>query len=410
MFVNVAVKNLLFEGYTDPSVIKYINTKHEKEGIKFECTNRPYDQCGKQLFTCDREGLVLRLPFGNSHLLSYSQSRKDEYFAPYFVVTANGSMLWPFSMTPSIAAYAESVIRTVNVTRVRNPVYAAYPGMNSVDKDFNKHVHEQARILNGMPGLFASTFDTLDTGRKNVHASSSILKFRGNTSISHLPTASPRGFDLNVSAMDVAGGTDSKGQQPMSLWSGFLHYPTVWMGLSTGTEFYKMSVPYLFSKQLALLFQLSQNGFSFTTSKDVVMIIPLSDSLVRRNMTKSLTVNARRFIEDSTTWDNLRALGTPVDTYGMPYITPKGMASLEKLAGFPIFAGTPNNWGNEKWGGLEWEMVTGLVAVTDSQRTFIDYEPVTGRGLRTALRQQVGPQSSFICTYSHRQAPLIRFK
>ena len=129
---------------------------------------------------------------------------------------------------------------------------------------------------------------------------------------------------------------------------------------------------------------------SFLSSKNLDLSIPLSESRDGSNVTKSLLVHARRFIEDVSTWDNLRALGTPVDTYGMAYVTPKGMASLEKLAGFPIFAGTPNNWGNEQWGGLEWQMVTGLKARGATERTFIDYEPVTGRGLRTALRQQVG--------------------
>jgi hypothetical protein len=32
-----------------------------------------------------------------------------------------------------------------------------------------------------------------------------------------------------------------------------------------------------------------------------------------------LPIQARRFIEDTTTWDSLRALGVPVDSYGMIY-------------------------------------------------------------------------------------------
>jgi hypothetical protein len=61
---------------------------------------------------------------------------------------------------------------------VRNPIFATYPAMNSVDKDFNKHIHEQQRIFNGAPNLFKSTFDTLNTGRKNVRASLRLDKFK----------------------------------------------------------------------------------------------------------------------------------------------------------------------------------------------------------------------------------------
>ena len=31
--------------------------------------------------------------------------------------------------------------------------------------------------------------------------------------------------------------------------------------------------------------------------------------------------------------------GTPRDSYGMPYTIPLGMSSLEKYAGFPVYAG-----------------------------------------------------------------------
>jgi hypothetical protein len=62
---------------------------------------------------------------------------------------------------------------------------------------------------------------------------------------------------------------------------------------------------------------------------------------------------------------------------------------LSLMIGFPVFAGTPNNWLNLKSGGLEWQMVTGLKVDDTAQRSFIDYEPVSGRGLRNALRQEL---------------------
>ena len=59
-----------------------------------------------------------------------------------------------------------------------------------------------------------------------------------------------------------------------------------------------------------------------------------------RNFTRSKVVNLRRFVEWSETWTPLAGLGSPKDSYGMGYIIPKDMASLERLTGFPIFAGT----------------------------------------------------------------------
>jgi hypothetical protein len=38
------------------------------------------------------------------------------------------------------------------------------------------------------------------------------------------------------------------------------------------------------------------------------------------------------------------------------------------IIGFPVFAGTPNNWLNVEAGGLEWQMVTGLNVDPIAQR------------------------------------------
>ncbi len=73
----------------------------------------------------------------------------------------------------------------------------------------------------------------------------------------------------------------------------------------------------------------------------------------------------------------------------MRYIIPTDMASLERLAGFPIFAGTPHAYGNKLWGGTEFGHVQGYKMDSTTQRTYIDYEPVTGRAIRQAIRQQV---------------------
>ena len=55
--------------------------------------------------------------------------------------------------------------------------------------------------------------------------------------------------------------------------------------------------------------------------------------------------------------------------------------------------GTPHQYGNEIWGGIEFSHITGTVDAKESQRTYVDYDPVTGRAIRSALRQQVRSSS-----------------
>ena len=72
----------------------------------------------------------------------------------------------------------------------------------------------------------------------------------------------------------------------------------------------------------------------------------------------------------------------------MPYIVPIGMATLERFAGFPLFVGTSNNYGNKKWGGLEFLDIVGSQPDEFSQYTYIDYDPISGIIMRKAVRPQ----------------------
>jgi hypothetical protein len=51
--------------------------------------------------------------------------------------------------------------------------------------------------------------------------------------------------------------------------------------------------------------------------------------------------------------------------------------------------GTPHSYGNEVWGGIEYSFVTGTTRRPEGQRTYTDYDPVTGRSIRAAVRQQI---------------------
>lgn len=50
---------------------------------------------------------------------------------------------------------------------------------------------------------------------------------------------------------------------------------------------------------------------------------------------------------------------------------------------------TPNSYGNKAWGGIEYSFLSGTMQNNEAQRTYVDYDPVTGRAMRSVLRQQV---------------------
>jgi hypothetical protein len=54
-----------------------------------------------------------------------------------------------------------------------------------------------------------------------------------------------------------------------------------------------------------------------------------------------------------------------------------------------VLVDTPKSYGNELWGGFEFSMVQGVTHDHLNQRTYVDYDPVTGRAIRSALRQQI---------------------
>ena len=388
----------IFEGYTDPSVMKYYNLKHRDEGIKFYCLENAFDSCGQQNYQCNNNGLLLAYNysgFQSNITLSYQTTTKDVYFAPYFYMNVmTNEWLWPYSMNPQKVSYAQSILSQLstiaNVIKIRNPIFALYPGYNSNDQDYSKHIHAENRIFNGMPYLFNTAEDTLNTGRKDIKSTLNIEKYRGNTTIMHIP---------QNSLITVQGST-AKNQYPMFLWSGYENYSYIYLGALNGINFNTQDYLYLFSKQTAIAFRLSQNSLTIDTNKKLSLNIPLNDeycyykstSCERSGLLKILNITIRHFVDDYNTWENLRSLSNPKDDYGMPYIVPIGMVLLENLVGFRLFIGTPNNYGNELWGGFEFNQITGSVEVETAsvtQNTFVDYDPITGRAIRSALRQQL---------------------
>lgn len=378
MFATTSVRQLLFDGFSEPSILKYINNRYESHGIKILCRENQYDYCGVEVLSCNDKGITLYLPNGNTKNFTFGITPNEEYFAPYFVITAMGEMVWPFASDNTTATYAAFVMLNETVYKIPNPHFAMYPAWTSTDVDFIKFYQCKKRTLGGTFLDFKDCVDTLHTGRDNYLNTLDIIKYHGNSSINHL------------SSDNVINGSTVNNQFQMYLWEGFQSYPYSYLFRTAGTDVLTLKYPVIFDKLHGYRFQLSQNAFTYSWEKVVSLSFPVRDSFVRSfNISKSLATNLELFVEWTDTWDPFRQIGVPTDSYGMPYDIPVGMASITSFAGFPVFIGTPHGYGNELWGGLEYGTVAGYDSNQYAQWSFINYDSVTGKALRSAFRQQV---------------------
>lgn len=328
MFATTTPRKLLIEGYTDPSMLKFLNLKHVHDSIGFECETDPYDICGVRQHKCTAPGIMMTLPNGGKKLLKYGNTSNEEYFAPYFIVTNDSELLWPFAIDPEVARYGKELMKSVNYTKVRNPHFAMYPAWTANDTDFNKHYQCQKRFLGGEPDLFNSCMDTLYTGRKDLSQTLQIKELHGNSTIYPFGAESKNGIE-------VKGSTVNNQLKP-SLWPGFLSYPYDYLGLTGGVEYNKLNEATIFSTLHGLVFSLYQKTLIFAFQREITMTMPLKVELTN-TFSPAQTLPARRFVEDIDTWTPYKDIGTPYDSYGMPYQIPKAMASLEHYAKFPIY-------------------------------------------------------------------------
>ena len=383
MFTTTTVRKLLFEGYTEPTVLRYLNQKYEDKNISFSCVEFPKDSCGHENLHCNDNGVYLNLPDGSKKKWLYGHTPLDEYFAPKLEIVENtGQLIWSHAMDSVTRDIAKTVKNdnTKNVIEVVNPFWAAYPAWQSNDPDFNKYYQCQKRVYGGPPNLFASCVTTIDSGTGSVDSAHNIIKFLGNASINHFADGKP---------LPVYGATEKNQFKPFK-WSAFQTYPYTFQGTNGGDGHSILNTMTIFNKQHALSFLLSQKSFTFEWEAEVPLNMPIFDGFDNpANGSAPLLLAVRRFVEDEETWERLRTLGTPKDFYGMPYLVPKGMASLETLSGFQLFASTPHMYGNELWRGVEFSHVNGYEPQYFQQRTFVDYDAITGLGLRSVTRQQI---------------------
>jgi len=396
LFMTTQVKQLLFEGYTESSVIKYLQRKHEADGVSFSCVNNPYLACNKKNYNCtSAAGVIMGLPNNQSITLAYSVTPKDQYFAPYFLVNkSSGEMLWPYAMDEAVVTHAQAALLqdavdvantgTSAVIRITNPFYVLYAAWHTKDVEFNKYYQCQKRMMGGLPGFYNSCYDKVASGRNDYGNIQNLLEYRGNSTIFHYNNA--------TGGINVTGSTSNNEQHQAYFWDGFSNYPYAYFDKLHGPDYYTESAPVMFDKHHGLKFELTQEPLLFEWQRDTPLQIPLIPLEYRKNPEengRTESYYARRFVEDKSTWDNLK-LGQVRDTFGMPYDIPEGMSSIERIAGVPAFVGTPHYFGNFMWGGLEYLEVLGVsFQEDDAHKSFMDYDPITGQSLRAGLRQQV---------------------
>jgi len=375
LFTTIPVQKLLFEGFSDASVLRYLDTKYMLQGVNFECVNEPYDECGIQSFYCDAYGI--KMDVGNETMvLQYGNTSKEKYFVDRFYVY-EGKLIWPYDINTTLAQESRAIIAaagTDEVFTIINPYFTFFPAWESGDEEFQKFYQCQGRYLYGPPELFNSCTSAIDTGTDKFSKLKHLKYYNGNETV-----------------YIIGAGINTTGTIDMQLesyrWDGFRDYPYTVNGENKGPSFENLPTATIFNRIQALRLELNQDLLE-PFDRTIMLTTPFH-WWYEVNTTDSLPLPARRYLESVDTWLPFKNLGQPVDSFGMPYTIPTGMSSLIDMSGGPLFIGTPHNYGNEEWGGKEYLHVIGLDPDQRMHKTFIDYDPITGKMLRVASRQQI---------------------
>lgn len=380
MFMVTTVNQLLFEGFSDASVLKYLELKHTDIELQIECMRDAYDKCGTKNYHCMLGGNGQRgfniTTKTDQYEIKYGRTEVDKYFAPILETTSNGTFIWRYAMNETIRNASIAVAASEGgIVSILNPIWTSYPAWHTENDDFHKFFQCSMRYYSGMPGEYNSCEDVHYTGTDDISLLMKLKTFRGNDSITFVDS-------------DILVAGQSYDQFRPYLWGGFYAYPYSYDSLTSGPEYFAMENPVMFDKEHGLPLKLSQSRID-ALEKLQTISLPFRTSYDVIPPTSSMNILARRFTQDIDTWSPLKNVGEPKDPYGMPYKIPIGMITLERFANFPLFIGTPHHYGNEFFGGLEFQHVSGADPDEREQMSFVDYDPVTGQVMRRAIRQQV---------------------
>jgi hypothetical protein len=311
IFITTSVRKLLFEGFSDPSVLKYLSLKHESDNITFICAANAVSACGQSNMLCNEDGILMQLPASKSFLLKYNETAIDEYFSPVFYVdTVTGDMYWPHAMNSTRATLDALALQALNVSdtlsqqdantddvrsgslgatspsssnivRVFNPIWAAHPAWHSGNVPFNKYLQCSKRYFGGPVDVFASCEDTLNTGAVDLFNTLNLQTFSGNSTLRYYSTEFP-----------VNGSTFPDLQNPMYLFKGFASIPYVKFDYIS--EYETHSQINLFDKKYGHWFPLSQDSLVFAFEKEIAMLFPVRNQFEEAAAPESLSTPLRR--------------------------------------------------------------------------------------------------------------------
>ena len=399
LFTTTKVQKLLFDGYTEPTILSYLNLKYKKY-LHFSCVENSISNCDIESYQCNAAGMYLNIKnittgnySINNYVIKYHNTSSDEYFTPRYYITTYGELLWPYSINNITSNYAkEKIYNLTNINNYNynnsmnytnnmseqiidfiNPIWAMHPGLNYNDESFQKYYQCQSRLYSGEINLFNNCNTILTTGRLHSNQTLQIIEHKGNKTINH--------FIKNSKQEITVKGTSEKFLYNYFLWEGFKTFPYTYNLETFGKYYNLLTFPNYYDKLNNLIFQFNQITLPYSFQKDLSIQFPIPITFKDINSSNGISFPVRRFLESTETWDNLRSLGVPTDSFGMNYTIPYGMASIERMTGIPFYVGTPHDYGNEIWGGLEYEQISGFDSNQISQQSFLDYDPITGIAL-----------------------------
>ena len=314
LFVTTSVNSLLFSGFSDPFTLKYLDLKHRRDNISFSCVTTPYLPCGGKNYDCSDSGVRITTWTRTIDLVNENPSI-DIFFRPFFYIDSAGNL---------------TLTTDDSHVQVMNPFWSAYSAENIMDEEFLKTYNCLGAIYFGHENEFRSCTSTVNSGASESSQLANMRAFKGNSSI-----------DQVASLVAVEGTSDLHAQEAPLLWDAFRKYPYPYYFSYYGRKYHSIPAPSIFDDSNTLRLQYSQTQLLSITQE-----ILYDPALIFSNLSSEGSTYLQRFTEDPNGWtQSAEVEGVPLDSYGMPYKVPIGMVSLGHLAGFPLFIGTPENYG-----------------------------------------------------------------
>ncbi|CAM9701007.1 unnamed protein product, partial [Chrysoparadoxa australica] len=193
-FTTRLARDVLFDGYTDPLVMKLLNRRYAGRQLTIQCNERAVKGFTEQCETiyeddCSQSGFQVLHP---DHGIIMRVNRDE------------ARHLW----------HSVELSLPHNLGSISNPAFAVFPGQTWANETFQKQRSCEKRTLSGPGGLWNSCETVVETGREHSMNISNHLSFYGNTTIS-----ATVGGD---SMLEVSGGDILQAQA--NKWEGFDEY------------------------------------------------------------------------------------------------------------------------------------------------------------------------------------------